>query len=196
MQAENRRKFIRLKAYHLAKYRPVSGDNTEVDRIIASVKDIGAGGICFVTEERLPVSSLVEIKINFPHLSEPVCALAKIAWVKSKKNSRRYRIGAEFVKIEDSTRQIIDDQVRFVEGSLKKRGGFSEILLFRREGGQEMNKFSKVLIVGAVICVVVAMSLKLTRLGQILPGPQPFNWAKLADTILLFSIAVSLALKK
>jgi hypothetical protein len=33
-------------------------------------------------------------------------------------------------------------------------------------------------------------------LGQIVPYPQPLNWAKLADTMLLFSIALSVTAKK
>lgn len=59
-----------------------------------------------------------------------------------------------------------------------------------------MEKFSKLLIVLAVISLVVAVAIKLTTLGKILPGPVPISWAKLADTLLLFSIATSLLGKK
>jgi len=59
-----------------------------------------------------------------------------------------------------------------------------------------MGKTPKMLIIGAFLCAVIAIMLKLTRLGQVLPYPQPLNWAKLADTMLLFSIALSLIAKK
>jgi hypothetical protein len=198
MRIEERRQFIRLKAYHLVKYKPVSEDKKEASRIIASIKDIGAGGVCFITDEYLPVSCLIEIKINFPHLAEPVFALAKVAWIKQRKKTKRYEVGAQFIEIDESVRNFIDDQVKFVESRVhsKKKANLSKILLFRKESGGKMVKISKALVTGAFLCVVVAVSLKLTKLGSIFPGPQPLNWAKLADTILLFSIAISVGNKK
>jgi hypothetical protein len=59
-----------------------------------------------------------------------------------------------------------------------------------------MNSLPKILIVAALICLVVAILIKMTTIGKILPGPMPLNWAKLADTVLLFSIAISLLVKK
>jgi hypothetical protein len=59
-----------------------------------------------------------------------------------------------------------------------------------------MGKIPKILIIGALFCTLIAIVLKLTRLGQVLPYPPPLNWAKLADTMLFFSIALSLIAKK
>lgn len=59
-----------------------------------------------------------------------------------------------------------------------------------------MVKVTKGLIIIAAICLIVAILIKITTLGKIVPGPMPINWAKLADTALLFSIAISLLGKK
>lgn len=59
-----------------------------------------------------------------------------------------------------------------------------------------MEKFPKTLIVLAVVSLIIAVAIKVTTLGKILPGPIPINWAKLADTLLLFAIAISLLGKK
>ncbi len=59
-----------------------------------------------------------------------------------------------------------------------------------------MEKFPKALIVLAVVSLIIAIAIKVTTLGKILPGPIPINWAKLADTLLLFAIAISLLGKK
>jgi len=59
-----------------------------------------------------------------------------------------------------------------------------------------MEKLSKFLIATAMLCLIVAISIKITTLGVLLPGRMPINWAKLADTALLFSIALSLLAKK
>jgi len=137
MRTDNRRQFIRLKAYHLVKYRPISEDKKEADRIIASIRDIGAGGICFVTDDYLPNASLIEIKINFPHLNDPVFALAKVVWVKQIKKSRRYEIGAQFIEIDESVRRFIDEQVKFVESHMhnkEEKFNLFKALFFKKEG--------------------------------------------------------------
>lgn len=50
----------------------------------------------------------------------------------------------------------------------------------------------KALLILAVLFVILAAGIKMTTLGTIMPGAMPINWVKLADTVLLFSIAVSL----
>lgn len=59
-----------------------------------------------------------------------------------------------------------------------------------------MNKLPATMVVLAVVCVLIAVLIKVTTMGRILPGAMPINWAKMADTFLLFSIAVSLLAKK
>lgn len=59
-----------------------------------------------------------------------------------------------------------------------------------------VGKIAKLLVLVAVISVLVALLIKARTMGRILPGPMPINWAKLADTFLLFSIALSLLEKK
>ena len=59
-----------------------------------------------------------------------------------------------------------------------------------------MQGFSKILILGAVVCLVVALTIKMITLGRMLPGPYPINWARLCDTILLFAIAIAVTSKK
>jgi hypothetical protein len=55
-----------------------------------------------------------------------------------------------------------------------------------------MSMLSKILIVMAIISLAAALFIKFSTVGTILPGPVALNWSRLADTFLLFSIAVSL----
>ncbi len=55
-----------------------------------------------------------------------------------------------------------------------------------------MKRMTMVLIVVSMVCLAIALVIKLTTVGRILPGPVPINWIKLTDTCLLFSIAISL----
>jgi len=121
MEAENKRKFIRLKAYHLVKYRLVSPDNKMSPSVLATIRDIGAGGVCLRIDERLPVSCLLELSINFPNISTSVVALAKVVWIKEINQIKRYEVGAQFVQIDDSVRLVIDKQVTRVHKRFKEK---------------------------------------------------------------------------
>jgi len=59
-----------------------------------------------------------------------------------------------------------------------------------------MNQLPKVLIVVAMISLATALIIKFTTLRNIIPGPLPLNWARLADTFLLLSIAISVINRK
>ena len=118
---EERRKHLRLKVYHLVKYRVISDESPQPHPLLASIKDIGAGGICLITEEPLDVSANLQLQINFPDLKKPVFTLGRVAWLKQVAKMNRYEVGVEFVNIEASLRALIDGDVRFVYRKLKKR---------------------------------------------------------------------------
>ena len=129
MQKKDRRQFIRLEVYHLAKYKLVS-DKGEPSYVLATAKDIGAGGLCLITEESLPLSSLVQLKINFPGISTSIFALAKIVWIKQIKKTRRYEIGAQFVEIDESIRKDIDGRIKFVHNKVEKKSGLLKFVQY------------------------------------------------------------------
>jgi hypothetical protein len=59
-----------------------------------------------------------------------------------------------------------------------------------------MNNLPKILVVVALLCLLVAVFIKITTIGKLLPAPMPLNWARLTDTALLFAIAIALLAKK
>ncbi len=117
MRKEDRRRYLRLKVYHLVKYRVISDRPSRY--LLASIKDIGAGGICLSTQEPLPVSTNLELQINFPDTEKPIFTLGRTVWVKKIAKMNSYDIGVEFISIEASMRQLIDYYVRFVYSKLK-----------------------------------------------------------------------------
>ena len=122
MPKKERREFIRLQAYHCVKYRLLSTVDTQAHPFTAStVKDISGGGICLRTEELLPESSLIELKINFPHISTYLSVVAKVVWIKPRDRIRRYDIGMRFMDIDELLRKIIEGQVKMVYGRINKK---------------------------------------------------------------------------
>jgi c-di-GMP-binding flagellar brake protein YcgR len=124
MGLREKRKYIRLRVYHLLKYKKFS-DTQDSPFVLTTLKDIGAGGVCFVTEENLPMSTLIDLRLNFPGISAWVSALAKVVWVKTKKNSKTYEIGAQFVEIDESIQKLIDDKIKSVYHTIEHKGIFS-----------------------------------------------------------------------
>lgn len=118
MGKREQRQFIRLKAYHLAKYRPLSPESRQAEPILVSLKDISAGGVCLRTEIPLPVSSLMELKINFPPFDNPVSCLARVVWVKKFGKLPRYEAGLQFSDLSEEARKAIDQGIKFTKGKL------------------------------------------------------------------------------
>lgn len=123
-----KRAFPRLKSYHLAKYRLVS-QPSEQQPIVTSLKDIGGGGVCLFAKEKLPLEGVLQLYINFPHLSSPIPCLAKIVWIKDASEEGTFEVGLQFLDIEEVPRQTIIDHIEtvnkhIVEEEMKKsRGG-------------------------------------------------------------------------
>ncbi len=114
MRKEDRRTFIRVATYHLAKYKAPSEIGGHASPVLTSIKDIGAGGVCLRANERFPLLSVLQLKINFPSLKDPVFTLAKVAWVKQIKKNKDYEIGLQFVEIDELVRSLVDKRLKFV----------------------------------------------------------------------------------
>ena len=116
---EERRKYLRLRVYHLVKYRVISDKPAYPRPLLASIKDIGAGGICLITEEPLPVSTNLELEINFPDMGGSILTPGRVVWLKQVAKTNRYDVGIEFTGTDESLRKRIDGNVQFVYRKLK-----------------------------------------------------------------------------
>jgi c-di-GMP-binding flagellar brake protein YcgR len=135
MQKKEQRKFIRLFVYHLVKYRLLSAGQ-DAPLLVATLRDIGGGGVCLRTREPLPASTIIELKINFPPLDTPLSTLTKVIWTRQRKKSSYYEIGLHFVEIDKAIQKNIDERIKTVYSRLKdKRRGLFKIF-FRKGGGR------------------------------------------------------------
>jgi c-di-GMP-binding flagellar brake protein YcgR len=119
LRENEQRKFARLKAYHLAKYRLVTEDKKEL--VFASIKDISGGGACLKTGVDIPKGSFLQIYFNFPYLSSPIPCLAKVVWGKRVGKANHYELGLEFLEIEDVLRQGIVQRIDDVRRRTEKK---------------------------------------------------------------------------
>ena len=117
---EERRKYTRFHAYHLVKYKVISAEK-EAGMLLASLADIGGGGICLCSEESLPVGSTVQISINLPQFPQPVTSIARVVWTKKLKSAKIYKCGLQFIEIEDMLRSKIATHVEYSNKVMKNK---------------------------------------------------------------------------
>lgn len=80
-----KRKFIRLGAAIGVSYKVIKTHKRQKEAL-SLVKDIGGGGIRVIAKEDLRHGDLVDLKIQVPHLSEPLEAIGEVVWFSKAKD--------------------------------------------------------------------------------------------------------------
>lgn len=121
MSKRERRTYTRLKVHHLVKFRVISDSPEKQPLQLASIKDIGGGGACLRLSEPLPLSTQIQLYINFPQVSQPVPCLAKVVWVKKiREKTNLYEAGLQFLEIEHVLRDEIVKRVEWVDKKMNE----------------------------------------------------------------------------
>lgn len=120
LRTNEKRKFPRLNAYHLVKYRLASWP-PDKGPVLASIRNISAGGMQIVTDEPLPLNSVFEIYISFPYLTQPVPCKAKTVWMSKINKINKFRAGLEFIEIDELCRTNIAKHAEFINRTIKER---------------------------------------------------------------------------
>jgi c-di-GMP-binding flagellar brake protein YcgR len=107
-----RRRFVRLNAscdvnYKVLKTRPIISDKS-------LTKNISAGGICFIANDKLNPESVLELNFDLLDKKSIIKAKGRVVWTKSFKiatEPERFDCGVEFIEINPSDRKRIDQYV-------------------------------------------------------------------------------------
>ncbi len=114
-----KRKYTRLSAYHLVKYRLDSWPKEKAP-LLASAKDIGGGGVRLITQEAIAIGSILHLWINFPNSAQPVSAAAKVIWTMKLGKTNNYETGLEFTEIDEDLRKHIISRSDSIKEKLDK----------------------------------------------------------------------------
>jgi len=121
LRANEKRKFARLNAYHLVKYRLTSWP-ADKGFVLASIKDISAGGVQLLADESLPVDSSLQVYINFPRLNQPIPCMTKIIWAKKMVKFNKFIYGLQFKEIDEVLRKNIAESAELINKAANERG--------------------------------------------------------------------------
>ena len=111
--SRERRKFLRVGTYHLLKYFSYSTQGDSYP-ILSISRNIGGGGIMFITKEQLRVGDKVEIELNFPPFGAPIKAIAQIIYSRKKERTDKWRVGARFIELGDPALDRILNYVNYI----------------------------------------------------------------------------------
>ncbi|UCC94684.1 MAG: PilZ domain-containing protein [Candidatus Omnitrophota bacterium] len=167
---KDRRKFVRLRAHHLLKYRVVGQQEYQ----LSFARNISAGGLLFYAPEEIPTQSILEIIINFPSYPKPIKVRAKPVRVHRLEKVGGYEIGVEFIEIDEATRNFINRRVLKAYSMAK--------------GGGVMNLFAVTFLLLAVAGGIIGF---IVRFCGISVAVAPLGWISLTNMFLLLSIAIS-----
>jgi len=110
-----RRKYPRLDFNVVAEYEKVSPEKNAPAS--AQSKNIGAGGICIVSLDKIEVGDTLNLTFSIPSINEWINAKGVVVWVEeyqvgSTETSKAYDAGIEFTNIQDFDRDKISKFVR------------------------------------------------------------------------------------
>ncbi|MEK7447904.1 MAG: ATPase, T2SS/T4P/T4SS family [Planctomycetota bacterium] len=82
--------------------------------------DISATGVLFETNQFVPVSAIVKLKIELPFVPKKIECLVRIIRVEEIKKSGRYNVGSQFLDIDSADKTLIDKLVQQEHGIITK----------------------------------------------------------------------------
>jgi len=106
-----RREFKRIKKLFIARFkilRTKDGVSEPVRWNMVTIKNIGAKGALFNYSNELPLSSLLDLKINFPQSRTPITCKAEVLRVEKPQSSVIFNIAAVFVEVKEKEKELIN----------------------------------------------------------------------------------------
>lgn len=170
---KNQRRFLRLRAHHLLKYKLL--DEAGREGVLSFVRNISAGGVLFHSDEYIKPASIIELDISFPPFPNPVKIKAKVLRARKLKAMGGFDIAVEFSDLGKDAKRFID----------KKIGN-----TFNKHKEADMKILASIFIGLGIIAAIIAVSTKFNLIPVIF-----FNaptWLNIVNTSLLFSLAISL----
>lgn len=105
------RKFIRLKAPIGVTYKPLK--NRRRKEALSLIRNISGGGICLAVKEAFREGDLLEIRVQIPHLKEPIDAVGEVIWY-SETNEKDRQVREAGVRFRDISPQELHQILEYV----------------------------------------------------------------------------------
>jgi c-di-GMP-binding flagellar brake protein YcgR len=112
---KERRRFIRLSAHHLLKYKLINREKE-----LSFAHNISAGGVLFHAKSDIAPGELIELEINFPGYPTPVKAISKVVRTEKAEKVEGFNVAAEFVNIEEGAKDFVSKKIQDIQGEIEQ----------------------------------------------------------------------------
>jgi len=118
----DRRNYVRLSCEANLRYKVFKSQQDLIKRgfspeQLSVTKDISAGGLVFISNEAVPVGSILELKIELPNGEEPIECLARVVRIEEQELEQRYNVAVCFLDITGAERASLN---KYVQTEFKK----------------------------------------------------------------------------
>jgi Tfp pilus assembly pilus retraction ATPase PilT len=79
---------------------------------LSVTKDVSAGGLLFVSNEPVPIGSILELKIELPDSKEPIECLARVVRIEEREADQNYNIAVCFLDITGAQKARMNKYVK------------------------------------------------------------------------------------
>ena len=108
---QNQRKYRRLKAPYLLRYRVVTpGSEAQV----ANIKDIGAGGMRFWSDRFVPEGTFLKISFVVPPMGRTFETLGRVLRVRRAKEGSVYYMAVKFLELSREDQAVLNQFVELI----------------------------------------------------------------------------------
>lgn len=80
-----------------------------------SAKDLSETGICFISEEKLPVGAVIYITLALEKLGFSFTAHGTVRWINEVVKNRRYEVGVQFENLPDLTMKKLINYIQAIK---------------------------------------------------------------------------------
>jgi c-di-GMP-binding flagellar brake protein YcgR len=114
---KHRRKFKRIGAHHLVKFKSLSGKD---EPIISFARNLSAGGVLLYAKKSGVLGDVLEVTINFPGADKPISVKGKVLRSKELKKIGGYEIAVQFINISKEEFELMQKRIdRSIEQAKK-----------------------------------------------------------------------------
>ncbi len=108
-----KRKHHRHQTSHIVQFKlpPVSDAAFE----LSAAENVSEGGICLHTSQLLPVYKLLKLYFSIPQCEDRISCVGKVVWVKNVKSYHPFKMGIEFVKIDEHTKKKVINHLQLTQ---------------------------------------------------------------------------------
>jgi len=105
IEVEEKRRFPRVESSVPIQYKNLKTPTGQT--INLTTKDLGEGGVRFVSDQFISLACRLIVEIKLPTISKPIKAISKVAWIRKVPIGNQYDVGNQFLEMSREDKENV-----------------------------------------------------------------------------------------